>query len=166
MCFLSPQLMHALSQPTVSSPCDQLQCSHLCLLAPAVRGKSGVPGAPVVKGLTAVCRCPKGLLLSKDKITCSPPMDSTFVLILSRTTVYQVYLHSIHQEGVALKKMPSGRALTLTGVTEAVLLDASIKELSLYVADGGQGSVDVLKISSSRSAQQLTPAGQILKLKV
>lgn len=62
--------------------------------------------------------------------------------------------------------MPNGRALALPGVTEAVVFDASIRELSLYVADAGQGSVDVLKLSSARSAQQLTPAGQILKLKV
>uniref|UniRef100_A0A3B4VCW2 Si:dkey-88l16.3 n=1 Tax=Seriola dumerili TaxID=41447 RepID=A0A3B4VCW2_SERDU len=154
-CFLSPQLMHALSQPAIPSPCDQLHCSHLCLLAPAVRGK----------GLTAVCRCPKGLLLSKDKITCSLPMESAFILLLSRTTVYQIHLNSMHQDGVALKKMPNGRVLALPGVTEALGLDASIRELSLYVADAGQGSVDVLKLSSSRSGGQLTPAGQILKLK-
>lgn len=92
-CFLSPQLMHVLSQPAISSPCDQLHCSHLCLLAPAVKGRSGAPGspgAPALKGPTAICRCPKGLLLSKDKITCSLPMESTFILLLSRTTVYQV----------------------------------------------------------------------------
>ncbi|XP_056258757.1 low-density lipoprotein receptor-related protein 2-like [Seriola aureovittata] len=159
------KLMHALSQPAIPSPCDQLHCSHLCLLAPAVRGKSGAPGAPVVRGLTAVCRCPKGLLLSKDKITCSLPMESTFILLLSRTTVYQIHLNSMHKDGVALKKMPNGRVLILPGVTEALGLDASIRELSLYVADAGQGSVDVLKLSSSRSGGQLTPAGQILKLK-
>lgn len=44
----------------------------------------------MVRGLTAVCRCPKGMLLSKDRITCSVPMESTFILLLSRTTVYQV----------------------------------------------------------------------------
>lgn len=85
--------MHALSQPAISSPCDLLHCSHLCLLAPAARGRFGVQGsagAPAVRGPSAVCRCPKGLLLSKDKITCSLPLESTFILLLSRTTVYQV----------------------------------------------------------------------------
>ncbi|XP_040013370.1 low-density lipoprotein receptor-related protein 2-like isoform X2 [Xiphias gladius] len=162
------KLMHALSQPAVSSPCDQLHCSHLCLLAPVVRGRFGAPGspgAPVVRGLTAVCRCPKGLLLSKDKITCSLPMESAFILLLSRIQVYQIYLHSMYRDGVALKKMPTGRVLALPGVTEALDLDVSIQDLSLYVADAGQGSVDVLKLSSSRSRQGLTPAGQILKLK-
>lgn len=84
---LSPQLMHALSQSAISNPCDRLRCSHLCLLAPAVRARSG---APVAKGPTAVCRCPKGMLLSKDKLTCSLPVESSFILLLSRTTIYQV----------------------------------------------------------------------------
>uniref|UniRef100_A0A4W6BST5 Si:dkey-88l16.3 n=1 Tax=Lates calcarifer TaxID=8187 RepID=A0A4W6BST5_LATCA len=145
------KLMHALSQPAISNPCDELQCSHLCLLAPP--------------GLTAVCRCPKGLLLSKDKITCSLPTESSFILLLSHTTVYQIHLQSIHRDGVTLKKMPNGRALALPGVTEASMLDVSIEELSLYVADAGQGSVDVLKLSTSKSRQGLRPAGQILKLK-
>ncbi|XP_042251151.1 low-density lipoprotein receptor-related protein 2-like isoform X5 [Thunnus maccoyii] len=162
------KVMHALSQPDISSPCDLLHCSHLCLLTPVARGRSGVPGsagAPAVRGPTAVCRCPKGLLLSKDKITCSLPLESTFILLLSQKTVYQIYLHSMRHDGVALKKMPNGRALALPGVTEALGLDVSIPGLSLYVADGGQGSVNVLKLSGSRSRQGLTPAGQILKLK-
>uniref|UniRef100_A0A8P4G0N3 EGF-like domain-containing protein n=1 Tax=Dicentrarchus labrax TaxID=13489 RepID=A0A8P4G0N3_DICLA len=162
------KVMHALSQPTISSPCDQLHCSHLCLLAPAVRGRSGAPGtpgAPAVRAPTAVCRCPKGMLLSKDKITCSLPMESSFILLLSQTTVYQIYLHSMRRDGVALKKMPNSRVLPLPGVMKASALDVSIQELSLYVADEGQGSVDVLKLSGSKSRQGLTPSGQILKLK-
>ncbi|KAI3362051.1 hypothetical protein L3Q82_012395, partial [Scortum barcoo] len=162
------KLMHALSQPVISNPCDQLHCSHLCLLAPAVRGRSGVvgsPGALAVRGPTAVCRCPKGLLLSKDKITCSVPTESAFILLLSGNTVYQIYLHSMHRDGVSLKKMPNGRVLALPGVTEASGLDVSIQELSVYVADAGQGSVNVLQLGSSRSRQGLTPSGQILQLR-
>nr|XP_033952177.1 low-density lipoprotein receptor-related protein 2-like isoform X2 [Pseudochaenichthys georgianus] len=149
------KLMHALSQPDISSPCEQRHCSHLCLLAPATR-PSGPP--------TAVCRCPKGLLLSKDKKTCSLPADSTFIMLLSHTTVYQVHLHSMRREGIALKKMPNGRVFALPGVTEASALDVSIQELSVFVADAGQGSVDVLKLSGSTSRQGLIPTGQILKL--
>lgn len=81
LCF-PLQVMHPLSQPAISSPCDQLPCSHLCLLAPGLRNRFGAP--------TAVCRCPKGLLLSKDKTTCSLPVESTFLLLLTRTMVYQV----------------------------------------------------------------------------
>ncbi|XP_058473588.1 low-density lipoprotein receptor-related protein 2-like isoform X1 [Solea solea] len=157
------KLMHALSQPFVSSPCDQLHCSHLCLLAPVLRGRTEAPGALVVGDLTAVCRCPKGLLLSKDKITCSLPTESTFILLLSSKTAYQIFLRSMHEEGVSLKKMPNNRVLDLPGVTEASGLDVSIHELSVFVADANQGTVDVLKLGRSR--QGLTPAGQILKLK-
>uniref|UniRef100_A0A665XAN1 Si:dkey-88l16.3 n=1 Tax=Echeneis naucrates TaxID=173247 RepID=A0A665XAN1_ECHNA len=153
------KLIHALSQPAISSPCGQLQCSHLCLLAPAVKGKTGA------LGLTAVCRCPKGLLLSKDRITCSLPRESPFILLLSHAKVYQIYLSSMHQDGVALKKMPNNQVFALPGVTEALEVDVSIMELSLYVADAGQGAVDVLKLSSSKSGHELIPAGRVLKLK-
>ncbi|CAK6954679.1 low-density lipoprotein receptor-related protein 2-like isoform X3 [Scomber scombrus] len=162
------RVMHSLSQPAISSPCDELHCSHLCLLVPVAKSRSGVPGsegAPTVRGPTAVCRCPKGLLLSKDKITCTLPLESTFILVLSRKVVYQIYLHSMRRDGITLKKMPNGRVLALPGVTEASGLDVSIPGLSMYVADGGQGSVDVLNLSGPRSRQGLTPAGQILKLK-
>ncbi|XP_039855880.1 low-density lipoprotein receptor-related protein 2 isoform X2 [Simochromis diagramma] len=143
------KLMHALSQPAVPSPCDHLRCSHICLLAPPVTGRS------------AVCRCPKGLLLSKDNITCSRPRDSSFILLLSQNTIYQIYLRSLRRDGIALKKMPNSRVLALPDINEAMGLDISNQEL--YVAYAG--SVDVLKMGSYRSRQGLTPAGQVLKLK-
>nr|XP_040052932.1 low-density lipoprotein receptor-related protein 2-like isoform X5 [Gasterosteus aculeatus aculeatus] len=161
------KLMHTLSQPAVSNPCGRLRCSHICLLAPAGRSGSrapGSPGAPAVSRLSGVCRCPKGLLLSKDQATCSLPLESTFILLLSPTNVYQIYLNSMRGEGVGLKKMASARFLALPGVTGASGLDVSLQDLSLYVADAGQRSVEVLKMSGSRSRQGLTPAGQILKL--
>ncbi|XP_074547091.1 uncharacterized protein LOC141805798 [Halichoeres trimaculatus] len=161
------KVMHVLSQPAISNPCQQLQCSHLCLLAPP-RGKSsgtGSSGAQVGRGPMAVCRCPRGLLLAKDKISCLLPQESTFILLLSQTLVYQIHLSSMHRDGIALKRMPNGRDLSLSGIREATNLDVSIQELSLYVADAGRESVDVLKLSSSRSSQELTSSGQILKLK-
>lgn len=78
----------------------------------------------------------------------------------------QIYLHSMQKEGVALKKMPLNRELYLPGVTEASVLDLSLHELSVYVADAKQGTVDLLKLGNPRSRDGLTPAGQILKLKV
>uniref|UniRef100_A0AAQ5ZPW7 EGF-like domain-containing protein n=1 Tax=Amphiprion ocellaris TaxID=80972 RepID=A0AAQ5ZPW7_AMPOC len=158
------KLMHTLSQPAVSNPCDQLRCTHLCLLAPAGKSRSGAPGSPAGRGPNAVCRCPKGLLLSKDNMTCSQPRESSFVLLLSHRMIYQIYLRSMRRDGVALKKMPNSRALTLPGTNEALGLDLSFKDLSLYVAYSGQGSVDVLKLGSSRSRQGLAPLGQMLKL--
>lgn len=79
--------MHELSQPAFSNPCDQLRCSHLCLLAPALRPKSGTAGD---QGTTAVCRCPKGMFLKPDKATCTLPKESSFILLLSHSVIYQV----------------------------------------------------------------------------
>nr|XP_057920777.1 low-density lipoprotein receptor-related protein 2-like isoform X2 [Doryrhamphus excisus] len=162
------KLMHALSQPTISNPCDQLQCSHLCLLTPMQKGRSGLSrsaGALVGKEPAAVCRCPKGLLLSKDKISCSLPLESTFIVLLSTTRVYQIYLQSLRHDGVGLKSMPNSRVMAVPGVVEASVLDVSIQALSLYLADSGQGTVDVLNLSGPRSRQGLSPAGRVLSLK-
>ncbi|XP_041826726.1 low-density lipoprotein receptor-related protein 2-like isoform X3 [Melanotaenia boesemani] len=156
------KLMHALSQPEVSSPCKSLRCSHLCLLAPGDGGKSRA-GSPAA--LAAVCRCPTGLLLSQDKITCSLPKESSFILLLSHNTVYQIYLRSMSRDGVALGEMPNGRYFALPGSEEPLGLDLSIPELSLFVADSRRGSVDMLRLSSSGSQPGLALAGQILKLK-
>lgn len=184
--LLVHQVMHELSQQAISNPCDQLRCSHLCLLAPAVRSRSGAAG---VKGATAVCRCPKGMILSLDKITCSMPKESSFILLLTRSVIYQVnvhgsgpgrgsspvhsslslfpqiYLQTMLQESVAQKKIPTNKQLVIPGVTEASALDLIFQNLLIYVADPEQG-VNLLKLGGSRSRQGLTPAGQILKLVV
>ncbi|KAM9793487.1 uncharacterized protein ACBT44_017953 isoform 4-T4 [Syngnathus typhle] len=149
------KLMHPLSQPAISNPCDQLRCSHMCLLT---TGASEMQAA-------AVCRCPKGLILSKDKITCSLPLDSSFILLLSSTTVYQVYFKSLRQDGVGLKSMPNSRVLLIPGVVEATGLDLAFQALSLFVADGKKGTVDMLNLSGPRSRQALTLAGRLVQLK-
>ncbi|XP_077478907.1 uncharacterized protein lrp13b [Stigmatopora argus] len=149
------KLMHALIQPTITNPCDQLNCSHMCLLT------SGVGGMKPA----AVCRCPKGLLLSKDQINCALPLESAFVLLLSQKIVYQVYFKSFRHEGVGLKNIPNSRVLVLPGFSEASHLDLAFQDLSLYVADDKQSTVDVLKLSGPRSRQGPIPAGRIIKLK-
>ncbi|XP_061782869.1 uncharacterized protein [Nerophis lumbriciformis] len=151
------KVMHTLSQPSISNPCDQLQCSHLCLLTPTQKA--------LVKEPAAVCRCPKGLLLSKDKISCSLPLESSIILLLSNTKVYQIYLKSLRSDGVGLKNMPNSRVMALPGVVKASGFDVSMQALSLYMADSGQATVDLLNLSGPRSRQGLTPAGRILSLK-
>ncbi|XP_078812346.1 uncharacterized protein lrp13b isoform X3 [Oryzias latipes] len=152
------RLMHALSQPALPNPCVYLHCSHLCLLTPAAQSKSAAAESPA-----AVCRCPKGLLLSQDKRTCSLPEESSFILLLSHHTVYQIYLRSMRHEGIALKKMPNGRDFPLSEEKEPLGLDLSIPQLSLFVVYA-KDSVNVLKLSSSNSKPELSQAGQILKL--
>ncbi|CAL8280063.1 unnamed protein product [Merluccius merluccius] len=153
------KVMHPLSQPAIPSPCDRTRCSHICLLGPGSRS-----GALAPRGPTAVCRCPPGLLLSRDRLACSPPAESAFILLLSQTSITQVFLRSL-QNGVSLKKPPSGhRVLDIPGVSRASALDADIPTLSVYLADSGRGSLELLKLSTSRSKQALTPAATILRL--
>ncbi|KAM6984683.1 vitellogenin receptor [Aplochiton taeniatus] len=156
------RLMHPLAQSNISTPCDRLRCSHLCLLAPG----AGLTGA--MRGPGAVCRCPARLLLTGDGVACSPPVDSSFLLLLAPTTITQagtflklrfIYLRTL-RKGVGLKQWPEHRVLALPGVAEASGLDAAIQEKALYVADAGQSSVGLLKLTG----QGLSPAGRVLKL--
>ncbi|XP_070408848.1 prolow-density lipoprotein receptor-related protein 1 isoform X2 [Nothobranchius furzeri] len=159
------KLMHALSQPAASSPCELIRCSHLCLLAPPVPGQSGPAGSPAAPVTNAaVCRCPKGLLLAEDRMTCSLPKESAFILLLFRDSVHQIYLRSMRRDGSALKKMPNGRDFALPGVKEALALDLFIPQLLLFVAYSNHGSVDVMRLSSSKSNPKLVAAEPILKL--
>ncbi|XP_056434326.1 low-density lipoprotein receptor-related protein 2 isoform X4 [Gadus chalcogrammus] len=150
------KLMHPLSQPALISPCDKTRCSHICLLG---------PGSGALQGPTAVCRCPLGLFLSQSRVTCSPPSESAFLLLLSQTSITQVFLSSL-QNGVSLQKLPAvHRVVSIPAVSRASALDADIHERSVYLADGGHGSLELLKLSASKTKQALTPAGNILTLK-
>uniref|UniRef100_A0A673ZCZ6 Low-density lipoprotein receptor-related protein 2-like n=1 Tax=Salmo trutta TaxID=8032 RepID=A0A673ZCZ6_SALTR len=135
------RMMHPLQQTNVSSPCEKLQCSHICLLAPGLS--------------TAVCRCAAGLLLAGDGFTCSTLVDTTFLLLLSPTAVTQVcdFLQLQSQ-------LPEHHIWSLPGVHQASGLDLAVQERKLYVADAAQGSVDLLKLSNSG----LTPGSRVLNL--
>uniref|UniRef100_A0A8C7SB40 EGF-like domain-containing protein n=1 Tax=Oncorhynchus mykiss TaxID=8022 RepID=A0A8C7SB40_ONCMY len=139
------RIMHPLRQTNVSSPCEKLQCSHICLLAPGLS--------------TAVCRCAAGLLLAGDGLTCSTLVDTTFLLLLSPTAVTQIYLSTIHN-GVGLKRLPEHHIWSLPWTHQASGLDLAVQERNLYLADAAQGSVDLLKLSSSG----LTPDSRVLNL--
>uniref|UniRef100_A0A8C7MMU2 EGF-like domain-containing protein n=1 Tax=Oncorhynchus kisutch TaxID=8019 RepID=A0A8C7MMU2_ONCKI len=149
------RIMHPLRQTNVSSPCEKLQCSHICLLAP---GLSTGPRAGST-GPKAVCRCAAGLLLAGDGLTCSTLVDTTFLLLLSPTAVTQIYLSTIHN-GVGLKQLPEHHIWSLPWAHQASGLDLAVQERNLYLADAAQGSVDLLKLSSSG----LTPGSRVLNL--
>ncbi|KAG5261796.1 hypothetical protein AALO_G00288490 [Alosa alosa] len=133
--------VHPLLQSVTSNPCERLHCSHLCLLAP---------------GPQAVCRCPAGLLLAGDGLSCSPPTDSdsssSFLLMLSPTTVTQIYLRGL-RGAKDLKKWPEHRALLLPRMNEAMAMDMVMKERLLYLSDAGLASVSTLKLSGSSLTQ-------------
>ncbi|XP_034151271.1 low-density lipoprotein receptor-related protein 2 isoform X3 [Esox lucius] len=138
------RMMHPLRQANVSSPCEKLRCSNLCLLAPEVPTRQGAGAL----GLNAVCRCPAGLILAGDGRTCSPPVDSTFLLLLSPTVVTQIYLKTMHA-GMGLKHWPEHRELLLPGMKQASGLDVALQDSMFYIADAAQGSVDLMKQNGS-----------------
>ncbi|XDV53810.1 hypothetical protein PO909_022227, partial [Leuciscus waleckii] len=140
------KVVHPLLQPNVSNPCKKLKCSHMCLLA---------------AGLKAVCRCPAGLLLAVDGVTCTPLVDSSsFLMLLSSTMITQIFTKSLQGE-VGLKTWPEHRNLTLPGVKEASDFDLLLRDRTISLADAGQGSVAQFKLSSSG----FTPIGPVLQLK-
>ncbi|XP_067106350.1 low-density lipoprotein receptor-related protein 1B [Osmerus mordax] len=146
------KVVHPQAQVNVSSPCGRVKCSHLCLLAPGE-----APGS----GPRAVCRCPAGLLLSEDGVTCAPPVDSTFLLLLSPTTITQIFLRSM-RGGLGLKQWPDHRVLPMPGVNEASALDVSLRERGVYLADSAQGSVVLMALSKAGLAP--APGGPVLAL--
>ncbi|KAJ8006033.1 hypothetical protein DPEC_G00124070 [Dallia pectoralis] len=138
------KVIHPLLQTSSRNPCEELQCSHLCVLAP---------------GFKAVCKCPPGLLLMDDDLSCSKMINSAFLLVLSPTTVTQLYLQTM-QGAKALTSWPEHLALPLPNVNEAAILDYSVQGQTLYLADSGQSSVSVFKLKET----SLVSRGQFLQL--
>ncbi|XP_010875197.2 low-density lipoprotein receptor-related protein 2 isoform X2 [Esox lucius] len=139
------KVVHPLLQMSTKNPCEELHCSHLCVLAP---------------GFKAVCKCPSGLLLMQDGLSCSKLVNSAFLLVLSPTTVTQIYLQTM-QGASDLKSWPEHLALPLPNVNEAAMLDYSLQDQTLYLANTGQSSVSVFKLKETN----LVSRGQFLQLK-
>ncbi|XP_071778377.2 vitellogenin receptor Yl [Centroberyx gerrardi] len=138
------KIIHPLLQMATESPCEKMYCSHLCVLAP---------------GPKAVCKCPSGLLLAEDGLTCSNLVNSAFLLILSPSTVTQIYLQARHT-AVELKGWPEHLALQLPNVNEASMLDYSLRDHTLFLTDGGTTSLGLFKLRDT----DLASRGQLLKL--
>ncbi|KAL0979642.1 hypothetical protein UPYG_G00187630 [Umbra pygmaea] len=139
------KVIHPLLQKSTDNPCQELRCSHLCVLAPGPKG---------------VCKCPSGLLLTGNGLQCSMEVNSDFLLVLSPTVVTQIYLQTM-TNAVGLKSWPEHLALPLPNVNEAAMLDYTLDDQTLYLADSGQSSVGVFKLRGNG----LVPGGQLLQLK-
>uniref|UniRef100_A0A3Q3Q2V2 EGF-like domain-containing protein n=1 Tax=Monopterus albus TaxID=43700 RepID=A0A3Q3Q2V2_MONAL len=124
------KIIHPLLQMSIESPCEKMGCSHMCVLAP---------------GPKAVCRCPAGLLLNEDGLTC---------------TVTQIYLQSRHAATAVLKGWPEHLALQVPGINEATIMDYSLRDHTLILTDDGTTSLSSFKLKNS----DLSSQGQILKL--
>ncbi|KAL2091711.1 hypothetical protein ACEWY4_011509 [Coilia grayii] len=141
---LGLKVLHPLLQARVANVCAKHQCSHLCVVAP---------------GPKAVCKCPSHLLLGEDGVTCSRPKDTSFVFVLSSNALTQMYLQSRNQAN-NLKSWPAHRRLELPNMNEPTAFDFTVKDLTLYLADAGQGSAELFKVKEST----LVPRGQLLHL--
>lgn len=69
------QVIHPVLQTGPEELCQQKACSHMCVLAP---------------GPVAVCRCPDGLFLAEDGLSCSSQKGDAFLLMLSPSNVTKV----------------------------------------------------------------------------
>ncbi|KAG7222111.1 hypothetical protein INR49_016683 [Caranx melampygus] len=138
------KIIHQLLQMGNQNPCEKMDCSHMCVLAPGPR---------------AVCKCPSGLLLAEDGVTCSSLVNSAFLLILSPSTVTQIYLQSQHT-ATELKGWPEHLALQVPSVNEAAIMDYNLRDHTLLLTDDGTTSLSSFKLKDS----VLTSQGQLLRL--
>ncbi|XP_023147772.2 very low-density lipoprotein receptor isoform X2 [Amphiprion ocellaris] len=138
------KIIHPMLQMSTENPCNMVDCSHLCVLAP---------------GPSAVCKCPSGLLLAEDGMTCSSLRNSAFLLLLSPSTVTQIYLQSRHT-AAKLKGWPEHLALQIPSINEATIMDYSLREHLLFLTDDGTTSLSSFKLRDS----DLVSQGQLLKL--
>ncbi|CAK6950498.1 Hypothetical predicted protein [Scomber scombrus] len=138
------KIIHPLLQMGTESPCKKMECSHMCVLA---------------LGSKAVCKCPSGLLLAEDGLTCSTSVNAGFLLMLSPSTVTQIYLQSRHT-ATGLKGWPEHLALQVPNVNEAAIMDYSLRDHTLFLTDDGSTSLSSFKLKDSDLASQ----GQLLKL--
>ncbi|XP_034025502.1 very low-density lipoprotein receptor [Thalassophryne amazonica] len=138
------RIMHPLLQMGTNNPCQEKDCSHLCVLAP---------------GPKAVCKCPSGLLLAEDGLTCSSLVNSAFLLILSPFTVTQIYLQSRHT-AVELNDWPEHLALQVPNINEAAIMDYSLRDHTLLLTDDATSSLSSFKLKD----KLLVPHSQLLKV--
>ncbi|KAK7933606.1 hypothetical protein WMY93_004502 [Mugilogobius chulae] len=96
-------------------------------------------------GARAVCKCPSGLLLSEDGLTCSSSVNAAFLLMLAPSAVTQIYLQS-RLSTSGLKDWPEHSAFQLSGINRAAILDYSFSDGSLFISDDGTSSLSRLKL--------------------
>ncbi|XP_051551957.1 low-density lipoprotein receptor-related protein 2-like [Myxocyprinus asiaticus] len=138
------KVIHPLLQHSVSNPCASKRCSHLCVLAPGLKG---------------VCKCPYQLLLDEDELTCSKPKDSSFLLFLSPTAITQIYLQDRHS-GTGLEQWPEHRQFDFPYAIKPTMFDFVLRNLTLYVSDASQRIVGLFKMKDTA----LVPRGKLLRL--
>ncbi|XP_068617008.1 very low-density lipoprotein receptor [Brachionichthys hirsutus] len=138
------KIVHPLLQTGFDNPCEKIFCSSICVLAP---------------GPKAVCKCPSGILLDGDGLTCFNPVNPGFLMLLSPSTVTQIYFQS--QEMAAdLKGWPEHLVLQVPSINEATIMDYNMQDHTLFLTDDGTASLSSFKLKNSG----LTPQSHLLRL--
>ncbi|MBN3311182.1 LRP4 protein, partial [Amia calva] len=127
------KIMHENLQGKFPNPCKSLGCSHICLLGPREQ---------------AACRCPIGLLLSEDGVSCVTASETAFLFLLSASAVTQIYLKNMHTS-VSQKTWPEHKALSTSNLNVMTALDYVVKDQILYLANADQGFVGQYKVKES-----------------
>ncbi|XP_050002772.1 low-density lipoprotein receptor-related protein 1-like isoform X2 [Alexandromys fortis] len=124
------KIMHEVLQPKSSSPCLDRGCSHLCLLSPRAKGS---------------CRCPVGLLLADDGITCVSLQESAFVFLVLPTVLTQIYLKNL-KTATQQTTLPEHRMLPFTSVNQLASVDYLIQEKALYLSELNTSDIRLLRL--------------------
>ncbi|XP_045854082.1 low-density lipoprotein receptor-related protein 1B-like isoform X4 [Meles meles] len=127
------KIMHEVLQPKAPNPCLDARCSHLCLLSP--RSK-------------ASCRCPVGLLLTDDGITCVPLEDFAFLFLALPTAIMQIYLKNL-EALLGQPTLPEHRLLPFTSVDHLASLDYIVQDKALYLSELENGDIRLLRLKES-----------------
>ncbi|XP_041126916.1 low-density lipoprotein receptor-related protein 2-like [Polyodon spathula] len=138
------KVIHETLQPIAFNPCQNLGCSHLCLLGPKQSG---------------MCRCPIGFLLANDGTTCVLPADTAFLFLVSPSVITQLYLKNI-QSTIGLKTLPEHKALSVPIINQITAMDYVLKDQSVYAADSEGGFIAQFKLKE----QELVFRGKVLQL--
>ncbi|GAB1293100.1 Predicted gene, 19410 [Apodemus speciosus] len=124
------KIMHEVLQPRSSSPCLDIGCSHLCLLSPRAKGS---------------CRCPVGLLLADDGITCVSLQESGFVFLVLPTVLTQIYLKNL-KTTPQQTNVPEHRTLPFTSVKQLAAVDYLVQEKALYLSELNTSDIRLLRL--------------------
>ncbi|XP_066878606.1 low-density lipoprotein receptor-related protein 2-like [Kogia breviceps] len=127
------KIMHEVLQPRSSNPCLDTGCSHLCLLSPRSKGS---------------CRCPAGLLLADDGITCVALKESAFLFLGLPTVIMQIYLKNLEASG-GQATLPAHRLLPFTNVNQLASMDYLVQEKALYLSELNKGDIWLLRLEES-----------------
>ncbi|XP_055449446.1 prolow-density lipoprotein receptor-related protein 1-like [Psammomys obesus] len=124
------KIMHEVLQPRSSSPCLDVQCSHLCLLSPRAKGS---------------CHCPVGLLLAEDGITCVSPQESEFLFLVLPSVLTQIYLKNLKTTSQQTT-VPEHRTLPFTSVNQLASMDYLVQEKALYLSELNTSDIRLLRL--------------------